>query len=69
MTTKQHSTDPERRAALALLSAGLATLAEVAELARTSRQLVRYWAEAEGIDVAATRRKHLARHWRRLLRR
>ena len=45
MTTQDN---PKRAAARKLLSRGIATQSEIAELADVSRQLVRYW--ADGID-------------------
>ncbi len=58
--------DPNvRRAVLRLLSQGKASLAEVAEIAGLSRQIVRYWAKAAGIDWKAARKAHLAFMWRK----
>lgn len=51
------------KAALALISAGKATHSEVAELAGTSRQLVRYWCARAGIDAQKARSEYLAREW------
>jgi transposase-like protein len=55
--------DSTRRKALKLLARGVATMSEVAELAGVSRQLVRYWAEREGLDPVTARRDYLARLW------
>lgn len=59
--------DDARRAALALLKAGLATLSEVAELVPTSRQLVRYWADRAGIDSREARAELLKAQWAKKL--
>jgi hypothetical protein len=61
--------DNTRSAAIALLASGQATQSEVAELAAVSRQLVRYWANAEGLDVPALRRAWLLKAWQKVLRR
>lgn len=61
------SIDPATvKAALALLSAGKATLAETAELIGTSRQLVRHWCQRSGLDAPAARAAYLAREWSKL---
>jgi hypothetical protein len=57
--------DTTKRAALYLLERGLATYAEVAALADTSRQAVRYWAK----DLPDSRSVYLETHWRQALRR
>ncbi len=44
---------------------GIATLAEIAALAGVSRQLVRYWVLAEGIDNARARAAWLTKEWKR----
>src|SRR5258708_3217573 len=56
--------DSTRERALRLLAEGCATLTEVAELAGTSRQLVRFWANRAGIDWATARDRHLRALWR-----
>lgn len=57
--------DSTKSAALHMLAKGEATLAEVAQLAQTSRQLVRYWAKRTGIDPGKARDAFLARAWKR----
>jgi len=65
-TSRKPSTDSQTiKAALALLSNGRATMAEIADLASTSRQLVAFWAKRAGIDPMETRRQYLARVWNR----
>lgn len=59
--------DTTKRAAIAMLAKGAATLSEVARLADTSRQLVRHWAKQAGLDVAKIRERRIAREWRNLL--
>ncbi len=55
----------DRAAAISMARAGIATLAEIAALAGVSRQLVRYWVLAEGIDNAKARAAWLAKEWNR----
>lgn len=62
MTTQ---TTTARGAALKLLADGVATMAEVANLAGTDRQLVAYWASRAGIDAVTTREQYLQRAWNR----
>lgn len=62
------TTGDDRATAVAMANEGLATLSELAELAGTSRQLVRYWCKVEGIDVSGIQRK-LANERATLLRR
>jgi len=62
-------TDNTKRAALKLLRNGKASLVELAALAKTSRQLVRYWAIADGIDFEAARARYLAKLWQKTLER
>jgi hypothetical protein len=67
MNAMQSTTDEKTiKAALRMLRAGAATLSEVAELAGTSRQLVRHWAMRAGIDAGQARAKHLKKRWDRL---
>jgi hypothetical protein len=69
---KDYSTDSRdgtRRAAIEILSEGLATHSEVARLAGVSRQLVRHWADREGIDVPRTRAAKLREMWQHKLKR
>lgn len=67
MTTRNDTTkDPAaRKAALSLLSKGLLTQAEAAQLAGVSRQLMRHWAR----EVPAIRNREalLAKLWRKEL--
>jgi hypothetical protein len=67
MTTKNNTKrdNPERAAAVALLTRGEATPAQVAELAGVSRQVVDYW--ARGIDWRKALNARLARSWRKAL--
>ena len=61
--------DPEaRRAALALLSQGMITIAEAVELAGVSRQLMHHWVRRAGIDWQRIRQARLAAWWRKELR-
>jgi predicted HTH domain antitoxin len=52
------------KAAVALMRTGAATIAEVAELAGRSRQIVAHWARRAGIDATAARAARLQRLWR-----
>lgn len=63
--TNKPITDPRRRAAIAMLRAGTATMSEVAALAGTSRQLVLVWAKLDKVDYAALRHARLQREWLR----
>jgi hypothetical protein len=57
--------DPNaQRAALSLLTRGLGTPGEIAELAGVSRQLVESWANSAGIDWQHVKRALLTRAWR-----
>lgn len=64
MTTTQDTTkDPAAKAsAIALLTKGLASQAEVARLAGVSRQLVRHW--SKDIPIDRNRNAVLAKLWR-----
>jgi hypothetical protein len=53
----------QRNAALRLLANGDATVAEVASLIGTSRQLVAYWAKGGGLDPVANRQRRLVQLW------
>ena len=64
--TNDPSIDYALRAALILLRTGRATQSEVAELAGTSRQLVRHWAMRHGIDCRGARNARLVALWRKL---
>jgi hypothetical protein len=57
-----------RAAAVEMLRSGLATQAEVAALAHTSRQLVKYWAAREEINTVETRKAWLHKVWREAIR-
>ena len=57
------TTETIRAPAVRMLADGVATMSEVAELASTSRQLVRHWAKQAGIDAAAARAEYLQRAW------
>lgn len=69
MPTKDDTTkDPAAKAAaIALLSKGLATKAEVARLAGVSKQLMQHW--ALDIPIEKNRAALLSRLWRQELRR
>ena len=57
-----------RAAAVEMLRSGLATQAEVAVLARASRQRVKYWSKVEEIDAVETRKAWLRKVWREVIR-
>jgi hypothetical protein len=57
-----------RAAAVEMLRSGLATQAEVAALARASRQRVKYWSKVEEIDAVETRKAWLRKVWREVIR-
>jgi len=59
-TTKDDSTIP-KRAAIALLSRGLATKAEMARCAGVSKQLMQHW--AADIDTEKARDAVVSRLW------
>jgi len=66
-TKPQSSADDcARLAAIALMRDGRATMAEAANLAGTSRQLVAFWARRAGINPMQTRAEYLAREWQRV---
>lgn len=69
MTTATESStkdDRARAAAVKLLSQGLASPSEVAQLAGVSRQLVAHW--SRGINWRRARDAALAKSWRRSVR-
>ena len=66
MTTDNN---PKQAAVLALVRKGAVTLTEAAQLAGTSRQLVRHWAIRAGINSAAARDAYLRSVWRAALKR
>lgn len=57
--------DTIKRAALALLTKGLASQSEVARLAGISRQLMKHW--AKDIPVDRAREAVLAKLWRKAM--
>lgn len=60
--------DPDaRRAAAALLQRGTLTVPEAAALAGVSRQVVRYWCKAAGIEIGQARAAVVAKAWRKAL--
>ena len=60
--------DPNaRRAAVKLLARGSITVSEAATMAGVSRQVVRYWCHAAGIEIGQARQTVITRIWRRLL--
>jgi hypothetical protein len=66
MTPKDTRKDEDaHRAAMALLREGLVNPSEAADLAGVSRQLVRHWLMAAGIDWRKQRDAYLTKHWRR----
>lgn len=56
-----------RRAAVRVLRRGSMTVSEVAAIAGVSRQVVRYWCRAAGVDIGRARQLLLAKLWRRTL--
>lgn len=67
-TTQDTTKDPAaKRAAIKLLTQGLASQSEVARLAGVSRQLIRHW--SLDIPVEDNRNAVLAKLWRRALKR
>jgi hypothetical protein len=62
------TSDITRAACLEMLRAGLATQAEVAELARVSRQYIHKLAVAENIDAVAERKAWLKKAWQEMIR-
>lgn len=58
------TTNPQRRAAIALLRLGHASLSEVADLAGVPRQNVHMWTKLDGMTDWQSRRKAwLEREW------
>jgi predicted HTH domain antitoxin len=62
---KVEKDDEARSAAVSLLARGMITPAQAAELAGVSRQLVRYWIKAAGIDWRRAWERRQAGMWRR----
>jgi len=58
------SRDRLRDKAVAMMRNGDATMAEIAALADVSRQTVRYWAKAAGIDAEVNRNRRIIQLWR-----
>lgn len=57
--------DPEaRRAVLLLISRGMVTVPEAAQLAGVSRQLVRAWCKSRRMSVDRARKARIAKLWR-----
>lgn len=50
-----------------MLRRGTVTVAEAAELAGVSRQVVRYWCRAAGIVIGQSRRARLSKEWRKAM--
>lgn len=69
MTTKTSTSNTEniRRATLKMLSAGLASPNEIAEIADVSRQLVYYWYSTDELNWHVARKAYLTKQWHRLL--
>jgi hypothetical protein len=61
------SNDRRRAAVLGLVRKGLLTPDEAADLTSTPRDLVEYWAQHEGIDIATARAVYLMKTWRSAL--
>jgi predicted NUDIX family NTP pyrophosphohydrolase len=55
----------DRDIALDMARTGVATLAEIADLAQTSRQLVAYWCRVASVDFAKARADYLTAEWNR----
>jgi hypothetical protein len=72
VTRAMRMTEAEKRAhrvkqqvaAVALLSSGKATTAEVARLLRSSRQRVQNWVQARDLDVKKARATLLKKQWK-----
>ena len=57
-----------RAAAVEMLRSGLASEAEIAMLARTSRQRIQYWTRVANINVVETRKAWLRKVWYEVIR-
>ena len=53
----------DRDAALDMARKGIATLAEIARLIGTTRQLVRYWCEFDNVNAPKARSEYLTKEW------
>lgn len=56
----------DRDAAVSIIKNGIATPADVARLAGTSRQLVLHWITRAGVDWRKARDARLAKEWKAL---
>ena len=56
----------KQEAALRLLRDGRATMAEIAGLLHTSRQLINHWCRRRGINPVAAREHYLAKLWAKM---
>ena len=66
MSESPENYEPARKAAIAMLKDGEATLAEIANIAGLPRQSVRHWALQDGVpDWQELRRRRLAAAFRR----
>ena len=60
--------DPEaRRAVVLLISRGMITVPEAAQLAGVSRQLVRAWCNTRKVSLDRARKARITKLWRRAL--
>jgi len=56
----------KQEAALRLLRDGRTTMAEIAGLLHTSRQLINHWCRRRGINPVAAREHYLAKLWAKM---
>lgn len=56
-----------QRAVLRLISRGLVTVPEAAQLAGVSRHLIRAWCKSRGMSVDRARHTRISREWRKAL--
>ena len=68
MTIDARHAPRARRAAVAAIRRGHLTMAEVADLAGTSRQLVAYWCAQAKVDARRARERYIAAEWTDALR-
>lgn len=62
------SAHPEaQRAVLRLISRGLVTIPEAAQLAGVSRHLIRAWCKSRKIKPGQARQVRIAREWRKVM--
>ena len=65
---RKMAVDPEaRRAVLLLISRGMVTVPEAAQLAGVSRQLIRAWCKSRRMSLDRARKAKIAQAWRRAL--